>query len=223
MMMFVTLSLILLAFFILLNSMAVIDDKKQRKALGSLLGSFGMLPGGDSVDEDIGNEIRDRSVIKHEGILMVFQEAQKEAAVLIAKAMATPEDIELNIDETTGEIKLVLAERLLFAPGTAVVSPHIFPILNKIASIAKKADGRTKVTGHTDNKRAAKGHSNWELSLRRGAIVARHLEAVGRLTRGKIRASGASHHKGLKDNKEKKGRAANRRVEILVKTRKDGV
>ena len=44
----VSLFLILLTFFILLNSIAVIDENKKRVALGSLLGSFGQLPGGKS-------------------------------------------------------------------------------------------------------------------------------------------------------------------------------
>ena len=38
--MFVSLGLILLAFFIALNAMAVIDEKKKRDALGSLMGEL---------------------------------------------------------------------------------------------------------------------------------------------------------------------------------------
>mgnify|MGYP003330134218 FL=1 len=40
--MFVSLGLILLAFFIALNAMAVLDDSKTREAIGSLTGEFGM-------------------------------------------------------------------------------------------------------------------------------------------------------------------------------------
>ena len=42
----VSLFLILLTFFILLNSIAVLDDRRVRLGLGSLLGAFGSLPGG---------------------------------------------------------------------------------------------------------------------------------------------------------------------------------
>ena len=41
-----SLFLIILTFFILLNSIAVIDDRKPRLAIGSLIGSFGTLTGG---------------------------------------------------------------------------------------------------------------------------------------------------------------------------------
>jgi len=43
---FTALSMILLAFFIVLNSLAVVDTNRKLSALGSLLGSFGVLPGG---------------------------------------------------------------------------------------------------------------------------------------------------------------------------------
>jgi chemotaxis protein MotB len=46
MVMTVSLFLILLTFFILLNSIAVIDEHRSRMAIGSLIGAFGGLPGG---------------------------------------------------------------------------------------------------------------------------------------------------------------------------------
>jgi len=46
MVMTVSLFLILLTFFILLNSIAVIDEHRSRVAIGSLIGAFGGLPGG---------------------------------------------------------------------------------------------------------------------------------------------------------------------------------
>ena len=42
----VCLFLILLTFFVLLNSIAVIDERKKIRAIGSLLGAFGSLHGG---------------------------------------------------------------------------------------------------------------------------------------------------------------------------------
>ena len=42
----VSLFLILLTFFILLNSIAILDERKVRVAIGSLIGAFGSLPGG---------------------------------------------------------------------------------------------------------------------------------------------------------------------------------
>ena len=43
-----TLNMLLLAFFIVLNSIAVRDERKERKALDSLLGTLGILSSGVS-------------------------------------------------------------------------------------------------------------------------------------------------------------------------------
>ncbi|MFY9397180.1 MAG: flagellar motor protein MotB, partial [Desulfomonilia bacterium] len=53
---YTSLMLILLTFFIVLCSMAVLDDRKERMAINSLLGSFGILPGGASPYENRGGE-----------------------------------------------------------------------------------------------------------------------------------------------------------------------
>ena len=45
-MLFTSLMIILLAFFIMLSSMAVVDERRQIVAMGSILGAFGILPGG---------------------------------------------------------------------------------------------------------------------------------------------------------------------------------
>ena len=57
-MMTISLFIILLAFFILLNSIAVFDVQKKLLVLDSLLGNFGVLTGGMSVVEGKGREMR---------------------------------------------------------------------------------------------------------------------------------------------------------------------
>ncbi len=221
MMMFVTLSLILLAFFILLNSMAVIDNEKKKAALGSLLGSFGLMPGASSAEQgDKGTTSQD-SIIGGEGMLKMFENTRKAMEMLRASYGFTEKDASIELDEKTGDIKLVLSDQLVFPAGEAVVSFKVFPILDHIAAIAKNSAGEVKVTGHTDNRKTRGGPSNWQLSLERGAIVARHLESIGSLTRGKVSARGMSRYQPREDNKTPAGRRANRRVEIIIKTRKE--
>ncbi len=220
MQMFVTLSLILLAFFILLNSMSVPSEEKLRKALGSLLGSFGMLPGANNVLSSGEAALSQESQVGNEGIYKLFKQLKQEIADMLAKSTDGNDDANVTFDKSTGEIKVILSESLLFPAGTAVVSPRIFPLLDSVASIAHKTEGKIRVIGHTDARRTRGGISNWELSLRRGALVGRHIEAAGHLGREIVSASGAAHHQPTEDNNTKAGRSANRRVEIVVKTKK---
>ena len=219
MMMFVTLSLILLAFFILLNSLAVVDNEKKRMALGSLLGSFGIMPGGESSDNSREQAMKKASLISGDGMYKMFKEVKKEIEVILSNEEEKEGGLSATFDEKTGEIKIVLAERLLFPPGEAVVSIRLFSLLEKTASIAMKTGGKVIVTGHTDNRSGSRTASNWRLSMDRGIIVARHLEAIGPLEKGQIIASGASHYLPIRENTTEEGRAANRRVEIQIRNK----
>jgi chemotaxis protein MotB len=91
--------------------------------------------------------------------------------------------------------------------------------LDKTAAIAKSTGGRVIVTGHTDSRKSAGVVSNWVLSLERGIMVARHLEAVGPLSKSQVSAKGASSYRPIKSNDTEDGRAANRRVEIQIRTK----
>ncbi len=218
--MFVTLSMILLAFFILLNSMAVIDNKKKLEALGSLFGSFGLMTGANNSEssQDTSNTIRDASVITKQGMMKLFREAQEQVDMLVSRNLPGSAETELTFDESKGEIKVILSDQLLFPPGRAIISPRLFALLDKIAQIAEKTSGTVKVTGHTDDRQSS-GISNWELSIQRGAIVARHIEAAGHLRSGMVSAGGAAHHQPRTDNSTVEGRNSNRRVEILISTK----
>ena len=55
--MVISLFILLFAYFIVLNSIAVIDEKHELEALGSLIGSFGVLPGGLSPIKGEGESI----------------------------------------------------------------------------------------------------------------------------------------------------------------------
>ena len=219
MMMFVTLSLILLAFFILLNSLAVLDNEKKRLAMGSLLGSFGIMPGSDSTDESKEQNIKSAELFQGEGLHQLFKEIRKEIDLILTQQKIDAGATGVTFDKETGEIKIILAEKLLFPAGEAVVSLTLFPLLDKTAHIARQTGGRVIVTGHTDSRKAKGMASNWQLSLQRGVIVARHLEAVGPLRKGQILASGMSHYEPLEENDTPDGRAANRRVEIHIRTK----
>ena len=78
----VALFIILLAFFIVLNSIAVVDERNTLEALGSLTGSFGILPGGLSASRE--GEIR---VISSEQIPM---EDRKQESVEFCRNFHVP-------------------------------------------------------------------------------------------------------------------------------------
>jgi chemotaxis protein MotB len=218
--MFVTLSMILLAFFILLNSMSTIDESKTKAALGSLLGSFGLLPGANSVEQESENLQRSKNLVKNNSAMNMFKKVERLIKELMAGNTRRGNQIEASFDEKKGEIKIVVSDEFLFAKGEAVISPRLFELLGEVGRMASESGGFVKVIGHTD--KTGSKRENWLLSLRRSTVVARHIEAAAHIAKGKICASGASYYMPAKTSDGKHHQAKNRRVEILVTTPKKG-
>ncbi|MBN2342303.1 MAG: OmpA family protein [Deltaproteobacteria bacterium] len=211
---FVTLSMILLAFFILLNSMATLNDDKKRKALGSLLGSFGLLPGSGSVDNTKESMKTKTDIVSSGAGFTIFKKVQRVIQEMMAGNTNSPKQLFATFNEQTGEVKIVVADEMLFAPGSSVISPRMFHLLGEIARMSKDFDGFIRVVGHTDPR--GDKRQNWRLSLSRGMVVARHLESAGEFAAGRVSAVGNSFYTPVQPMDPRERSLSNRRVEILV-------
>ena len=82
---------------------------------------------------------------------------------------------------------------------------------------------RVVVEGHTDNVPIATARfpSNWELSVGRAIAVVRQLERQG-IAISRMRAVGYADTQPMESNATAEGRAANRRVELLLKQQVKG-
>ena len=214
--MFVTLSMILLAFFILLNSMATLNDIKKRIALGSLLGSFGLLPGSSSVDQDKKVMKTQSDILSSGAGFTIFKKVKHVLKEMLAGNTNEPPQIFATFDEKTGEVKIVVADEMLFAPGASVISPRMFHLLGEIARMSALYKGYIQVIGHTDPRGGQR--DNWHLSLERGMVVARHLESAGNFPKGRVSALGHSFYSPVDVLDAQDKNMVNRRVEIIVTT-----
>jgi chemotaxis protein MotB len=111
-----------------------------------------------------------------------------------------------------------LQQAVLFASGEDQVNRQALPALSQIAAVIRETDNKVALVGHADtipihNRRF---RNNWELS------AARSLSLLALLTteygipesRLSIQSYGSNHP--LDSNDTEAGRAANRRVEILI-------
>ncbi len=113
---------------------------------------------------------------------------------------------------------IALNEQVLFAPGSASVSIQGGDILRSIAPALAEFDGEIFIEGHTDNRPITTAHfpSNWELSTHRATSVTRLLIEFG-LPPARMRAVGFGDTQPVADNQTPQGRAANRRVSVVVR------
>ncbi|MGK2959414.1 MAG: flagellar motor protein MotB [Acidimicrobiales bacterium] len=120
--------------------------------------------------------------------------------------------------ETRGLIVSIASDRVLFDTGSDIISSAGAEVLNHLVSPISRVNNKVSVEGHTDNTPINGGGrfpTNWELSTARATSVARHLESQG-ISSPRLSAVGYGEFTPIESNETPEGRAANRRVEIVV-------
>ncbi len=210
--MMVSLFLILLTFFILLNSIAVMDDIRMRKAFGSLMGAFGGLPGGLS-PLATGDDIMPPSAPLSEVDLTLAQ---------LMALMNKPVPVvagEIMVHEIEEGESVSINAKDLFTKDGAGINPILHPFLSKLGRIIRKGDFPVEIIGHTDaGVSQEKGStSNWELSALSALRVLKYFVSESKVAPRRITASGQSSHHPIASNETVRSRATNRRVEIILR------
>lgn len=127
-------------------------------------------------------------------------------------------DIEgVSVAEGQQGITLRIDDNLLFDSGQALLTDQGREVLGRLREILVTFEGDISVEGHTDSIPIATPRfpSNWELSSGRATAVLRYLTELG-LPGERLRAVGYAETRPLGSNATAEGRAANRRVELLL-------
>lgn len=124
----------------------------------------------------------------------------------------------VSVAEGEEGVTLRIDNNLLFASGQAALTTRGKGVLQGLTDVLTSFDGNISVEGHTDNVpiSTARFPSNWELSTGRAISVLRYL-ASNDIPETRLRAIGYADTKPLESNEYAEGRAANRRVELLLK------
>lgn len=209
--MFTSLSIIMLAFFILLNSMAVIDQNRKLLALGSLVGSFKILPGGKRFTEG------DTLVLPSAPV--VNDEAMTALQGLDAYVKTNPLGDQVEWSVRDYGVVVSLAGSILFPKGGTEVSPEAEELLRRIGKVIRHFPRRVQVEGHTDDDALSTGsyRSQWELSGMQAVSIVRYFSERLKLEPKRFSASGMGSQWPVVPNTTAENRAKNRRVEIVLR------
>ena len=123
--------------------------------------------------------------------------------------------VELVADQT---VRIILTGDLLFDSGQTILKEKAKQSLTKVANILRQTQYAINVVGHTDNVpiHTDRFPSNWDLSAIRASSVAQYLINQMKIPAKQFYVSGHSHYVPRQTNQTEKGRAANRRVEIIL-------
>ncbi|WP_192036514.1 OmpA family protein [Halomonas sp. YLGW01] len=133
----------------------------------------------------------------------------------VAPLLPSLEDVEVSRVEEG--INLRIQDRLAFESADAALTPQGQAMVERLVELVARYDGTVSVEGHTDDRDIATPRypSNWELSTARATAILRELQAAG-IEASRLRAIGYADTRPLADNTSAEGRAANRRVEVIV-------
>jgi chemotaxis protein MotB len=113
-----------------------------------------------------------------------------------------------------------LTEAGFFDTGSAIVRPDAIPTLRELAETLKVTNSPIAVEGHTDNVPISTPQfpSNWELSTVRATTIVRYLVEQHGYDPMRLSATGFAEYRPVGDNATPEGRAANRRVDLVILT-----
>lgn len=218
-----SLSIIMLSFFILLNSLAILDNTRKRLALGSLAGTFGILPGGVRADKGA-EESKTRKPLN--GDYHTQSPPIVEGEESFRNTLADLEHYligggllsQVEITHHEKSVEVAWASDLLFAPKSAEVQPDAFPLLEKLADLIANHGHDVVIEGHTDNVPVASRRfsSNWELSAARAASIMRYLVTECAVPVERLLAVGYGPYRPVVPNRTPEQQARNRRVSVVL-------
>jgi chemotaxis protein MotB len=136
----------------------------------------------------------------------------------LAKKLAeTFQSDQLSVKVRDGKMVIEMSDDVLFDSGRARVNENGRNVLKQLAAVLSNLDREYLIAGHTDNVpiNSARFDDNWELSTARATNVVRFLQDEG-VSPGSLAAAGYSKHDPIASNDTEKGRAKNRRIEIIL-------
>lgn len=126
-------------------------------------------------------------------------------------------------DEKTLHFLLDVASKEVFRMmvgccGSDEIKPSSAGAFVRLANILQQTDREIRIEGHTDNVpiHNARFSSNWDLSAARATATVRLLIQSYSLRPELLGASGYAEYRPVANNDSPQGRAANRRVDIVI-------
>ena len=207
----VSLFLILLTFFIMLNSIAVVDERRVRASIGSILGAFGSFTGGYSTSKT------GESVTTPTAPMITSEIDFNQMLTLEDKTVAQ----QVTITPMKNKDVITINSDFLFEKDSLSINSACKPLLNRLCAAVLTGTYTIEIVGHTggapDSENEKK--SNWEISANMAMAVYDYFRLSGRIAPERLEMFGAGGYRPVVSNLTKRSRAQNKRVEIVLYTK----
>ncbi len=228
---------LLLTFFILLFSMAVIDKQKFVEVANSLRSTLSHNSNGELLNQNGGKRlvtVMQQSPPLDDGNFAAndihnkksqgsgTDDSKKKLDKAISEMQKEIKDLKLSgfvkVIEHQEQIILRIDSVVIFESGKADLKYSAIPVLKKLGNVLKPLDNEILVQGHTDNRpiKTKLFPSNWELSTKRATNVVTFLINSCSLKPDQLTATGSAEFKNIVPNNSEANRAKNRRIDIVI-------
>ena len=207
---------LLLTFFVLVLSFSSMRQAKFQRAIGSLQGALGVMP-------------EKQSIVQPQMIpipqLTNLQESEiSESLVEMEDATTELDFVEaVKLETVEAGILITISDSVLFDSGRARLKDPVLPLLVAIAGLATGWPNSIIIWGHTDDDPISTNlefRDNRELSFYRANEVLRFFALQG-IDDKKMVPIPMSEYHPIGTNETDRGKAKNRRVEILIQYEHD--
>ncbi len=226
---------LLMAFFIMLFAMSQLDlakFKEFQQGFASQVsnsdinlvsdGGPGVLDGSAGTQEDLlkqaeqvlNAQAKEDLARKHERDQLLDVERK---FIQLVRAAGIEHKVGFRL-EHRGLVVSIVSDDVLFEVGSADLRGEGRKVLNGLAGVLRDMPNHVAVEGHTDNVPISGGlyRDNWVLSTARATSVLSYLLDDDALSPSRASAAGYADQRPVAANTTSQGRAANRRVEIVI-------
>ena len=220
---------LLFAFFVVMYAISSVNDEKYRVLSNTLAETFAV----DSASLDpiqVGEpsqaasphivDLPDSQAMADQEFGDTYIKDPVEAAESLLGGFAQAEGI--AVQSNNDWLEVAVNANVLFAPGKAALTEQAKQLLEPAVTLLRSNQHPVTIEGYTDNVPSASAAmpSNWELSAARASAVARFFVDQG-IRAERLSAVGYGENHPIETNATPAGRAANRRVVIVVARRSD--
>ena len=206
----VSLFLSLLTFFIMLNSLAVVDEQRVRAALGSITGAFGSFTGGYSASKT------GKSVTTGAAPMVELKIDFNRVLSLEDRAVAK----QITITPMEDREVISINSGFLFEKNSLTINPSCQFLLNRLCVAVQTGTYPIEIIGHTQGTPDSGNgvETNWEYSARMAMAVYDYFRLNGKISTERLEMMGAAGYHPMVSNSTQLSRAQNKRVEIVLYT-----
>jgi chemotaxis protein MotB len=201
---------LLMAFFIMMYSMSVLNLSRFKDAAAGIRQSLGaeQTRGMGSGSGSNSNPALNGTV---DGVLQPLVKYIQNLKQSGVKGVQVGQDYR-------GLVITIKSDKMLFAASSPTINPRAYPILDRISESLAKINNRIQIEGHTCNLPPNSSHyeTNWELSADRATKVVRYFVQRKGLDPRQFAPVGHGDNYPVAPNNTNENRIKNRRVEIVI-------